>query len=64
MKQVKRKTYTAPTLKRYGAMQEITQAIIYPGSGDILSQIVEDTLGVDVNDGCSDSGWSSYFCPS
>jgi len=46
------KTYVAPKLKRYGPVEEITQAIIWPGSGDIMSQIVEDTTGRDVQDGC------------
>lgn len=64
MNQAKRKTYVAPSLKRYGAMQEITQAVIYPGSGDLLSQLIEDNSNLDVEDGCKETGWSSYFCPS
>ncbi len=59
-----RKTYVAPIVKRYGAVEELTKAIIWPGSGDILSQIVEALSDgqIDVNDGCPRYGGLSQLC--
>jgi hypothetical protein len=64
MDKLQRKTYVPPSVKRYGAVEELTKAIIWPGSGDILSQIVE-TLSegqIDVQDGCPTYGWLSQAC--
>jgi len=59
-----RKTYVAPIVTRYGAVEEITKAVFWPGSGDILSQIIE-TLSdgeLDVGDGCPNYGGLSQLC--
>ncbi len=59
-----RKAYVAPVVTRYGAVEDITKAVIWPGSGDILSQIVEALSDgqVDVNDGCPNYGGLSQLC--
>lgn len=56
------KPYVVPTVRRYGAIEEITQAVIWPGSGDILSMVIENQAGVDVNDGCPRFGPLSRLC--
>jgi hypothetical protein len=59
-----RKTYIAPILTRYGAVEEITKAVIWPGSGDILSQIIESLSDGEINvpDGCPEYGALSRLC--
>lgn len=56
------KPYVVPVVRRYGAIEEITQAVLWPGSGDILSMVTESQTGVDVNDGCPKFGPLSKLC--
>lgn len=56
------KPYVVPTLRRYGAVEEITQAVLWPGSGDILSMVTESQTGTDVNDGCPRFGPLTRLC--
>ena len=45
--------YEAPKLTRLGDVESLTQAIFWPGSGDIWSAMVQDAGLNPPGDGCS-----------
>jgi hypothetical protein len=54
----KRRAYVVPDVKQYGAVEEVTQALVQSGTGDILSHILEILLPGDQPDSCT------WRCPS
>jgi hypothetical protein len=38
--ELKKKQYTTPQLTVFGSVDRITQAIIFPGTGDVLSALL------------------------
>jgi hypothetical protein len=55
-----KKSYETPVVAALGNVQDVTHALFWSGSGDILSGFVEENLGIDVDNGCSD--FTSSFC--
>ena len=45
----KRRVYVVPDVKQYGAVEQVTQALIEAGSGDFLSEILQEH-GIPVPD--------------
>ena len=47
-----KKRYEQPRVSVLGNVKDVTHALFWNGSGDILSGFVEDVTGIDVPDGC------------